>query len=81
MKLLHSYVNGEYVAGKREFDDLNPADGTLVAKVTEADRDLVDRAVESARRAEKGEWATYGIKQRAATLYKVAETAWGITTP
>ena len=73
MKLLHSYVNGEYVAGKREFDDLNPADGTLVAKVTEADRDLVDRAVESARRAEKGEWATYGIKQRAATLYKVAE--------
>ena len=74
MKLLHSYVNGEFVAGTRQFDDLNPADGTLVAKVTEADRDLVDRAVSSARSASRGEWSKFGVRDRAATLYKVAET-------
>ena len=74
MKLLHSYVNGEFVAGKRQFDDVNPADGTLIAKVSEADRELVDRAVAAARRASKGEWASYGVRERAAALYKVAET-------
>ena len=74
MKLLHSYVNGEFVAGKQQFDDVNPADGSLVAKVTEADRDLVDRAVESARKAARGEWSKFGVRERAASLYKVAET-------
>jgi aminomuconate-semialdehyde/2-hydroxymuconate-6-semialdehyde dehydrogenase len=73
LKLLHSYVNGEFIAGVREFDDLNPADGTLVARVTEADRDLVDRAVQAARSASRGEWSKVGVRERAATLYKVAE--------
>jgi aminomuconate-semialdehyde/2-hydroxymuconate-6-semialdehyde dehydrogenase len=73
LKLLHSYVNGEFVAGVREFDDLNPADGTLVARVTEADRDLVDRAVQAARSASRGEWSRVGVRERAAALYKVAE--------
>jgi aminomuconate-semialdehyde/2-hydroxymuconate-6-semialdehyde dehydrogenase len=74
LKLLHSYVNGEFVAGKRQFDDVNPADGTLIANVSEADRELVDRAVASARKATKGEWANYSVRERAAALYKVAET-------
>jgi aminomuconate-semialdehyde/2-hydroxymuconate-6-semialdehyde dehydrogenase len=74
LKLLYSYVNGEFVAGTRQFDDLNPADGTLVAKVTEADRDLVDRAVDAARHASRSEWSKFGVRERAATLYKVAET-------
>jgi aminomuconate-semialdehyde/2-hydroxymuconate-6-semialdehyde dehydrogenase len=73
LKLLQSYVNGEFVAGVREFDDLNPADGTLVARVTEADRDLVNRAVQAARSASRGEWSKAGVRERAATLYKVAE--------
>jgi aminomuconate-semialdehyde/2-hydroxymuconate-6-semialdehyde dehydrogenase len=73
LKLLHNYVNGEFVAAKRQFDDVNPADGTLIAKVSEADREVVDRAVISARKATKGEWAKYGVRERAAALYKVAE--------
>jgi aminomuconate-semialdehyde/2-hydroxymuconate-6-semialdehyde dehydrogenase len=73
LKLLQSYVNGEFVAGVREFDDLNPADGTLVARVTEADRDLVNRAVQAARSASRGEWSKAGVRERAATLYTVAE--------
>lgn len=73
MKLLHNYVDGEFVAGQRQFDELNPADGTLVAKVSEADRDLVDRAVNSARLALRGEWSKFGVRERAGTLYKVAE--------
>jgi aminomuconate-semialdehyde/2-hydroxymuconate-6-semialdehyde dehydrogenase len=73
VKFLHSYVDGEFVTGKREFDDVNPADGSVIAKVTEADRDLVDRAVIAARTASLGEWSKFGIKERAATLYKVAD--------
>lgn len=73
MKLLHSYVNGKFVEGKRRFDDINPADGSLVAQVTEADRELVDRAVLSARKAMTGEWSRYGVRERAAAMYKIAE--------
>lgn len=74
MKLLRNFVGGEFVAGTREFDDINPADGTLIAKVAEADRDLVDRAVGSARMAVTGEWSKFGVRQRAATLYKIADS-------
>ncbi len=73
LKLLHSYVDGQFVEGKRRFDDINPADGSLVAQVTEADRDLVDHAVAAARAALSGEWGRYGIRERAAALYKIAE--------
>ncbi len=73
LKQLHSYVNGHFVEGKRQFDDVNPADGTVVARVSEADRDIVDRAVNSARRALKGDWAKYGVRERAAAMYKIAD--------
>ena len=36
MKLLHSFVDGRFVPGGREFADINPADGTRIATVTEA---------------------------------------------
>jgi aminomuconate-semialdehyde/2-hydroxymuconate-6-semialdehyde dehydrogenase len=70
---LRSFVNGRFVDGGREFPDVNPADGTAIATVFEADRDLVDAAVSAARAAVRGEWSRHGIRERAAILYKIAD--------
>ena len=59
--------------GKREFADVNPADGTVIAQVSEADQSLVDEAVQVARKAVRGEWGRLGIRERAARLHKVAD--------
>jgi aminomuconate-semialdehyde/2-hydroxymuconate-6-semialdehyde dehydrogenase len=73
VKSILNYIDGQFVRGKREFDDTNPSDGTLIAHVTEADEDLVDRAVAAARRALQSEWSALGTSERAARLYKVAD--------
>jgi aminomuconate-semialdehyde/2-hydroxymuconate-6-semialdehyde dehydrogenase len=71
-KLLQNYVNGEFVRGPREFADINPADGSVIAEVSEADESLVNQAVESARRALNGDWGKLTIPARAAVLHKIA---------
>jgi aminomuconate-semialdehyde/2-hydroxymuconate-6-semialdehyde dehydrogenase len=73
LKLLHSFVDGRFVPGGREFADINPADGSTVATVTEAGADLVDAAVNAARRALHGEWGRMGVRERADMLYKIAD--------
>jgi aminomuconate-semialdehyde/2-hydroxymuconate-6-semialdehyde dehydrogenase len=73
LKLIQNYVDGKFVGGKHQFADLNPADGTVIAEVSEADRDLVDAAVGAARRAVKGAWGRVGVRERAALLHRVAE--------
>ena len=52
---------------------MNPADGSVIAQVSEADRDLVDRAVQSAREALNREWGRSSVRERAARLRKVAD--------
>lgn len=73
MKLFHSYIDGRFVPGNREFPDTNPADGSLIGIVTEADSSMVDAAVRSARKALGAEWGRCGVRQRAAILYKIAD--------
>ncbi len=73
MKLIQNYIDGSFVPGKEEFADINPADGTVIAKVAEADADQVDEAVQAARRALQGEWGRLGIRERAARLHKVTD--------
>jgi aminomuconate-semialdehyde/2-hydroxymuconate-6-semialdehyde dehydrogenase len=73
MKLLESYIDGRFVRGKREFADINPADGSVVAQVSEASAEMVDEAVDAAQRALHGEWGRCGVRERAAMLYKVAD--------
>jgi aminomuconate-semialdehyde/2-hydroxymuconate-6-semialdehyde dehydrogenase len=72
-KLLQNYVNGQFVRGPREFADINPADGSVIAQVSEADESLVNQAVESARRALRGDWGKLTVPARAAMLHKIAE--------
>lgn len=73
MKSIQNYIAGQFVRGKREFADVNPADGTVIAQVTEADSEHVDRAVLAARQALRGEWGRLGVRERAARLHKVAD--------
>ena len=73
MKSLHSYIGGRFVPGKREFADINPADGNVAAVVSEASAEMVNEAVVAARQALQGEWRKLGARGRAAVLYKIAE--------
>lgn len=73
MKLLHSYINGHFVPGARDFADVNPADGSVIAQVSEATRDMVDQAVATGHRALRSEWGRTTARQRAAALYKIAD--------
>lgn len=73
LKSILNYIDGQFVRGKREFADVNPADGSVIAQVAEADQDLVDRGVQAARRALTGEWGQLGVRERAARLHKVAD--------
>jgi aminomuconate-semialdehyde/2-hydroxymuconate-6-semialdehyde dehydrogenase len=73
LKLLQNYINGRFVRGAREFADINPADGTTIAQVAEADRAMVDEAVGAARQALGGEWGKLPLPTRAAMLHKIAD--------
>ncbi|ODP30971.1 2-hydroxymuconic semialdehyde dehydrogenase [Pandoraea sp. ISTKB] len=72
--LLRHYVDGAFVATDRQFDNLSPVDGRLVAKVCEADAATVDRAVSAARRAlHNGPWGKTTPAERAAVLHRIAD--------
>jgi aminomuconate-semialdehyde/2-hydroxymuconate-6-semialdehyde dehydrogenase len=73
VKLIQNYIDGRFVSGKNEFADVNPADGTTIANVTEADQAQVNQAVNAARQALSGEWGRIGVRERAARLHKVAD--------
>src|SRR5215468_2032331 len=73
LKFIQNYIGGEFVRGSRDFPDVNPADGSVIARVSEAGRDLVDRAVQSARKAMAAEWGRASVRERAARLRKVAD--------
>ena len=73
MNLIQNYIDGRFVRGTRKFADVNPADGTVIAQVTEADEAQVDEAVHAARRALRGEWGRLAVRERAARLHKVAD--------
>ena len=73
MKSIINFIDGKFVPGKLEFADVNPADGSVIAQVAEADENLVDDAVRAARKALHGEWGSLGVRERAARLHKVAD--------
>ncbi|MEW2505795.1 2-hydroxymuconic semialdehyde dehydrogenase [Amycolatopsis sp. CA-161197] len=72
-KALRNFIGGEFVDGPRTFDKVSPVDGSLIAKVHEADQELVDRAVRSARQALNGAWGKTTATERVALLRRVAD--------
>jgi len=73
MRNIKNYVAGEFLSSNSQFDDINPVDGSVVAKVHEADKTTVDRAVAAARASLAGEWGTISVAERSSLLNKVAE--------
>lgn len=73
MQTLDLFIDGAAVVGsKQRFDDVNPATGEVIARVAEASQDDVDRAVQAARRALRGDWGKASPEQRARLLERVA---------
>ncbi len=70
---IKNYIAGEFVTSTSRFDDVNPVDGSLVGVVHEADRAIVDQAVQAAREALNGSWSSFSAAERAALLHKVAD--------
>lgn len=73
VKVIQNYIDGKFLTGRREFADVNPADGSVIAKVSEATQDLVDLAVQAARKAGSGAWGRLGTRERATRLRKIAD--------
>ncbi|PAT36246.1 2-hydroxymuconic semialdehyde dehydrogenase [Vandammella animalimorsus] len=67
-----NYVDGEFIATGRTFDNICPVDGSVLAQVHEADQAVVDRAIAAARRAVQGKWGALSMGRRADYLHQVA---------
>lgn len=66
-----NFVNGQFIAGGKPFENINPANGALVSYVDEASAAMVDAAVHAARAALPA-WAGLQVSERAALLHQVA---------
>lgn len=75
MREIKHFIEGEYVASQsgRTFDDINPANGELIARVHEAGQAEVDAAVRAARRALEGDWGCMPVAERMVLLHRVAD--------
>jgi len=73
LKSIRNYVDGEFVATGRLFDNVSPLNGRVLAQVHEADAPLVDRAVRAARQALAGPWGRMNVEERARLLHRVAD--------
>ena len=73
VKLIQNYIDGEFVGSEQQFPDVNPADGSVIAQVVEADLDRVDDAVQASRKALRGEWGRLAIRERTERLRKIAD--------
>jgi len=75
MNDVKNFINGEYCAssGDKTFDNVNPCTGALNGRVHEATCEDVDAAVNAARNALRGPWATMTDTERGAILHAVAD--------
>jgi len=72
VKSILNYIDGRFIPGVRDFPDTSPADGTVIARVAEADRNIVDHAVRAAGKALRGDWGRWTVRDRAAALHGIA---------
>ena len=72
--MILNFIDGEYREGRggRSFDNIDPVDGSLIDKVSEAGREDVDDAVRAARQALQGPWGSLKLAQRCDLLYALA---------
>ncbi|WP_312998682.1 2-hydroxymuconic semialdehyde dehydrogenase [Pseudomonas sp.] len=73
MKNYRNFVNGRWVESPRTFEDISPVDGSVVAVVHEAGRELVDEAVKAGHRAVAGAWGRTSAAERVDVLRRIAD--------
>ncbi|MBN9429297.1 MAG: 2-hydroxymuconic semialdehyde dehydrogenase [Burkholderiales bacterium] len=73
MKQFLNFINGQYVATGKTFENRAPVDNRVIGLVHEAGTAEVDAAVAAARAALKGEWGRMNINRRVELLYAVAD--------
>lgn len=75
MQEIKHFINGQFVSSEsgRTFDDVNPANGEVIARVHEAGREEVGQAVAAANAAMNGPWGTMAVAERMKLLQKVAD--------
>ena len=68
------FISGEFVAGQggKPFKTISPSTEEVLAQITEASADDVDKAVQAARRAYDRDWSTMAGSERAKYLYRIA---------
>jgi phenylacetaldehyde dehydrogenase len=73
---MRNLINGEWVGAVsgRTFESLNPADGSLLAKVPDSDKEDISRAVAAARRAfDSGPWRRMTPSERGKLLWRIGD--------
>jgi len=68
--MLMSYINGKFVESEDYFNNINPVDGSLISKVSEANHPMIDQAVAAAKHST---WSQLTVNERCALLNKVAD--------
>lgn len=73
MKEFKNFINGEWVATGKTFENRNPIDNSLIGSVHEAGKVEIDAAVRAAKAALSGPWAALKVDQRVDLLHAVAD--------
>jgi len=73
MKQFLNFINGEFVATKKTFENRAPADNHVIGLVHEAGQAEVEAAVKAARAAMNGEWGKMSVVKRVELLNAVAD--------
>ncbi|SEI59729.1 aminomuconate-semialdehyde/2-hydroxymuconate-6-semialdehyde dehydrogenase [Allopseudospirillum japonicum] len=73
MKEFKNFIQGEFVATEKQFENRSPVDYSLIGMVHEAGREQVNAAVQAAKQALQGPWGQLTQAQRITLLNKVAE--------
>lgn len=73
MKQFLNFIDGEFVATSRAFENRNPATNQLIGMVHEAGPTEVEQSVAAARAALKGAWGQMSVVKRTELLHAVAD--------
>lgn len=68
-----NFINGDFVATDKTFENRAPVDNRVIGLVHEAGKQEVDAAVRAAQAALKGDWGRLTVVQRVDMLYAVAD--------
>ncbi|XP_011148936.1 retinal dehydrogenase 1 [Harpegnathos saltator] len=77
IKYTQLFINNEFVdsVSGRKFATINPANGKIIAEISEGDKADIDKAVEAAKRAfdRKSEWRKMSAYDRGQLMHKFAD--------